>query len=353
MTNAIYLCGRGEGERGALHIWKNQGVNGPITLLTDSKISFQNWCAIRGSITAAGTGKNLELFQPNGYEPRYCLEIYSGISLGAGVLTINSLPANGGSELGYNVDLRAANVYSGGTVLTNYAKLMLSHAGALGSGGITLCPNTRLNLNGNSVTIPWLRGADCAITDKNGAVGTTTLTVNQSADTVYSGVISNGATRAIALVKNGPGTLALSGTNAYTGATTVNGTLCVNGSLGTASLTVYPGSAFAAGATGVVGRASLAGTMTFQDNSRLLVDVRSSEADTVTVSGNVVIGSNVELRVSDDQTSSGSWKVVDSVNGTVTGDFVLVGGVNKAVLEKTANAVWLKIPPKGTLILLL
>jgi len=58
------------------------------------------------------------------------------------------------------------------------------------------------------------------------------------------------------------------------------------------------------------------------------------------------------VRVSDDQTSAGRWKIVESVTGTVSGDFVLVKGMNAtAKLEKIDNAVWLTIPPKGTQIL--
>ena len=130
-----------------------------------------------------------------------------------------------------------------------------------------------------------------------------------------------------------------------------NGTLCVNGTLGNTAVTVGAGCGFAAGATGVVGRASIAGTLTFQNNSRLLVDVLPPSADAVSVAGDVTVGSNVELRVSGDQTRrGGSWKVVESTGGTLSGDFVFVGGVKGVTLTKVGNAVWLNIPPKGTLI---
>ena len=329
-------------------------MNGPITLLTDSKIVFENFCTINGPITASGAGKSLEVGQTAFNDPRYSLNIYGSMNLGTGSLTINSIPT-GGSETRCVVFLYAANTYSGGTVLTNYAVLRMSNAGALGSGGVTLAPTTRLDLFTCSVTIAWLSGSGGDITDTHEAVGETTLTVNQAMDTTYSGVISNGAVRAVSFVKNGVGSLALIGTNTYTGVTTVlNGTLGAGGSLASSAVTVGTGSAFAAGGTGVVGRASLAGTLTFQDNSRLLVDTRSTSADTVSVNGNVAIGSGVQVFVSDDQTSSGRWKIVESVIGTVSGDFVLVGGMNKGTkLEKIGNAVWLTIPPKGTQINLL
>jgi autotransporter-associated beta strand protein len=59
-------------------------------------------------------------------------------------------------------------------------------------------------------------GADLRIT------GGGTLTVNQTNNTTFSGVISDGST-ATALVKANTGTLNLTGTNAYTGNTTVTG----------------------------------------------------------------------------------------------------------------------------------
>ena len=116
-------------------------------------------------------------------------------------------------------------------------------------------------------------------------------------------------------------------------------------------MTVGTGCGFAAGATGVVGRAGIAGTLTFQSGSRLLIDVLPPSADAVSVVGDVTVGTNVELRVSGDQTRrGGSWKVVESTGGTLSGDFVFVGGAKGVTLTKVGSAVWLTIPPKGTLI---
>ena len=124
----------------------------------------------------------------------------------------------------------------------------------------------------------------------------------------------------------------------------------MEGALAETAVTIAPGCGFGAGTTGVVGRATIAGTLSLQDNSRLYVDVRSSEADTLSVSGNVTVGNNVELKVSDDPLSGGRWKVIESTNGTLVGDFVLVKGMNTAMLERSANAVWLRIPLKGTVL---
>ena len=57
-------------------------------------------------------------------------------------------------------------------------------------------------------------------------LGTATLTTGDSSDTEFSGAISGEG----GLVKQGSGTFALSGDNAYTGLTTVSdGTLVVSG----------------------------------------------------------------------------------------------------------------------------
>ncbi|MDD2456484.1 MAG: autotransporter-associated beta strand repeat-containing protein, partial [Kiritimatiellae bacterium] len=261
----------------------------------------------------------------------------------------------GGDVLGYGVGLFAVNSYSGGTVLTNHALLRVAHSGALGSGGVTLAPTTRLDLYGKSVNLAWLSGTGGTVTDMNGAVGTTTLTVNQALDTAFSGVISNGSARVIALVKNGAGTLDLSGTNTYTGATTVSGGgLCVAGPLASASVTVGSGSAFSAAPAGAAGQAALAGTLVFNDNSRLLADVDPPFADAVSAAGDVTIGNNVELLINIDQTGAGgTWKILESVNGTLSGDLILTGAEPGTRLSKTGNAIWLTVPPKGTVIQIL
>ena len=348
MANPIFLSGTGTGGYGALHGENNFICSGPITLLTDSKITHNwNWFEFRGSIT--GADKNLELgITVDGQYPIY---MSGSVNLGTGALTVNSVQ-NGGTGDGCAVSLNAANTYSGGTVLTNYAILRLGNANALGSGGVTLNQNSKLNLNTFNVTVGALSGPGGIITDWNGAAGTTTLTVNQATNTTYSGVITNGATRVLALVKKGSGLLTLSGTNTYTGATAVsNGTLAVSGALSSSGVTVCTGSAFAAGTTGVVGHAVLGGTLAFQDTSRLLVDVASFTADAVVAVGDVVIGTGVEVRLIGNQEKSGSWEIIKTTGGTVQGsDPILIGGLHGAKLSRTTTAIVLTIPPMGTLI---
>ncbi len=351
MMNPIFLSGTGVSANiGSLHGQENFACNGPITLLADSKITHDwNVFTINGAIT--GASKNLELAVTVGGQ--YPIYINNSVNLDTGTLTINSVQ-NGGSGDGCAVALNAANTYSGGTVLTNYANLRLGNSGALGSGGVTLYPNSKLNLNTRNVTVGGLSGSGGVITD-NGAAGTTMLTVNQSVDTTYAGVITNGASRVLALVKTGSGTLTLDGTNTYTGATTVsNGTLAVSGELTSSPVTVCADAAFAAGGTGVVGRAALGGTLTFENGSALLVDVAADTADAISVAGSVTRTGTVTLEVSGDQTRGGNWKVLESTGGTITGDFVLAGARSGSSLAKSVDGkeIWLSIPQPGTVIVI-
>jgi autotransporter-associated beta strand protein len=350
MANSIFLSGTGrDASRGALHAENNFVCSGPITLLTDSKITH-DWNIFYLNSGISGTDKNLELGITVGGQ--YPIYMSGSVNLGVGALTINSVQ-NGGSSDGCAVALNAANTYSGGTVLTNYATLRLGNAGALGSGGVTLYPNSKLNLNTFSVIVGALSGPGGIITDWNGAAGTTTLTVNQSTNTTYSGVITNGASRVLALVKSGSGLLTLSATNTYTGATAVsNGTLAVSGALSSSGVTICTGAAFAAGSTGLVGRATLGGTLAFENNSRLLVDVASTTADAASAVGNITLTGTVTLEVSGDQLRGGSWKVLESTGGTITDNFVLAGARIGSTLTKSANSkeIWLNIPRPGTMI---
>jgi len=248
----------------------------------------------------------------------------------------------------------AANTYSGATVIDSGATL-ITEASSANNGGLpsttALTVNGTLNMYTRSFTIGSLSGSG-KVDQLYGAATSQTLTIGANNNsTVFSGVITNsyGTT---SLTKIGSGTLTLAGTNTYTGATTVsNGTLAINGALSSSGVTVCTGAAFAAGSTGVVGRATLSGTLTFQNSSRLLVDVASITADAASAAGNIMLTGTVTLEVSGDQTRGGSWKVLESTGGTITGDFVLSGARSGSFLTKSNDKeIWLNIPRPGTLI---
>ena len=160
----------------------------------------------------------------------------SGSIAGAATLTLS-----GSSTL----IISNANSFVGGTTI-NAGKLRMAtnNPNALGSGTLTMNGGI-LDLNSNNLAILTLSGTAGTITDgytNGGAAVTTTLTVNQVVSNGFAGSINNGPSNTVALVKNGPGYLTLSGPSTYTGTTTVNaGTLEVTNNSGNPTHVVQPG----------------------------------------------------------------------------------------------------------------
>ena len=159
--------------------------------------------------------------------------------------------------------LVGANGYSGGTTI-NGGTLQLGNSAALGDAdGSVMLTTGVLDLYGNSVAIGSLSGTGGTITDSGVTAGTSILTVNESTNTTYAGILQDGGTRQVALTKEGVGTLTLSGVSTHVGGTTVEaGTLQLGGSnaLGgsTGGLTVNAGTVDLHGYNTTVG--SLNGT---------------------------------------------------------------------------------------------
>jgi autotransporter-associated beta strand protein len=126
--------------------------------------------------------------------------------------------------------LAGDNSYTGGTDVEN-GTLQLGSATALGSGPLTVNGGT-LNLNGKSGSVGPLSGGG-VITDDSAGSATTTLTVNETSGTTFSGVIDNGPNGAVlALNKSGPALLVLQGSNTLSGGIHVSaGVLYVSGSI--------------------------------------------------------------------------------------------------------------------------
>ena len=144
--------------------------------------------------------------------------------------------------------LSGSNSYSGGSTLSS-GTLQIGNAHALGSGGLTVNGGT-LNLHGTSLSVPTFSGAGGEVT--NTVSGTSTLTTTvASGTTSYAGTIVNG-TGAVAVNKQGAGTLALSGSlniaslNADSGITALSQTATIGaltiGSGATLSMAAHTGS---------------------------------------------------------------------------------------------------------------
>lgn len=159
--------------------------------------------------------------------------VYNGtIENGSGLIAFTKT-GTGAITLGGN------NSFTGGVTINNGA-LRLGHAGALNSAspnsvvfGANATVGTKLQLGGNSVTISSLatNALPGSVILENADANAATLTVNQSSNTTFAGVLQNGTGGgALNFVKAGAGVLTLSGANTHTGTTTISGgTLALSG----------------------------------------------------------------------------------------------------------------------------
>jgi autotransporter-associated beta strand protein len=191
--------------------------------VTAGGIEFQN--SLSASATATLTGGVITL--SNG---------------GAGVLIKNSAAGSGsaaaitsvltGSEnvtftAGSNLQLGAAATYTGTTNITS-GNLRLTVSNALPTGTALTMSGGSIILQGANIglTVASLASSNTSNKINTNTNGTSTVTVNGSANTSYAGLLNNGSSgsQIVALTRAGTGTLTLTNTNStYTGATTISG----------------------------------------------------------------------------------------------------------------------------------
>jgi autotransporter-associated beta strand protein len=226
--------------------------------------------------------------------------------------------------------LNASNTFTGGLTI-DVGPVILGNAGALNS----TTPNAvsfgadsvgALTLNGNSVTVSGLSTSATVGSPfvENKSATAATLTVNNSSDNTYAGLLQDSAGGgALSLTKSGAGALTLSGANTFTGATTINaGTLVL-------------GNANALGAT--AGGTSVAG-------GTLDLGGQSVGAEPLTISGAGVGGNGALVNSSAAAASLAGTVTVNLPLTTVggSGNITLSGSVNgnsilNAVLTKTGS----------------
>lgn len=248
--------------------------------------------------------------------------------------------------------LTAANTYTGLTtvyggsgastlVLANPAgpaiqgDVFIGKPGASGGGGMLqlgadnqLTANSRVTfdhafgsqhayfkLNGFSTSVAGLQngGADLGGEVQNGAATDSTLTLAGAGNYTfgptngYHGVISNGSTGKLHLVKSGAGTQTLTGANTYTGATTINGgTLSVTGSLAA-------GSAVSVNSTGTLtGTGTVGGAVTVAAGGTLVPGVNA--IGTLTINNALGLAGMTRMEIS----KTGSTLSSDKISGLTT-----------------------------------
>ncbi len=186
----------------------------------------------------------------------------------------------GGLVIGANAGavLAGANTFTGATEIRDNGYLALEFVG-------TLAHSSGINLSGPGATFDISCGCMTSqtIKDLSGVgtsrvlLGNTNLTVGTANSTTFAGVISDAGGNG-GLVKQGSGTLTLSGANTYVGGTTLNaGALAVghNSALGTGTLSFANNTTLQAAANGLSLANAMtlngAGTIDTQANSMTLV----------------------------------------------------------------------------------
>ncbi len=237
-----------------------------------------------------------------------------------------------------------SGVWSGGT-----ARLI-----ANGIGAVDFSP-----LLSGGTTVGSLEGSG------NFFLGSKTITVGgNNLSTEVSGVIRDGGTccgTGGAIVKEGTGTLTLSGINTYTGPTTVDGgALVVNGSIATSSgLTVDPGALV--GGVGVlptttingalspgnsIGTITVNGNLAFGAGSFYLVEVSPTAADRTNVTGAAALNGAVLASLAPGSYTARQYTILSAAGGLGGTTFASLGGIPAgfaADLSYGANDVFLNL----------
>ncbi len=235
------------------------------------------------------------------------LNVGSGVTVqptGASTFT-GTLSGSGGFTMSGSgtLTLGAANSFQGPTVVSS-GTVKLGAPGALPANTpVTLSTGATLDLNGNSATLGKLDGVGGTI-----ALGGATLTINQTANTVFSGVLTGSG----GLTKSGNGQLSLTGTQPFTGNTIISGgELKLNGSA--------TGSAFSITSGQLSGNATV-GSLTVGAGGTVSP---GNSPGHITVSGDLTLGGTTAMELA----ASGT-RGVDYDAFTVQGAIAFGGALN-------------------------
>lgn len=224
-TGSLDYSGVLSSEGGSDYGWAIGGNGGNITLSALDGLSLQNnvnaglgrgTSYTGGGIVTLSTGNTL--WTTGG-------GVNDGLVGGAIIRGSNFIKSGVGV-----LRLDGVSIYSGTTSL-NAGSLYLSAAGALPSGtALSSNVGTVIDLVGNSLTLGSLAGGTNITSSSSGIMTLTTGSKNLT--TSHTGVIEDGMGQ-LSLVKNGTGTMTVTGANTYSGSTMVNaGILSIGHSTG-------------------------------------------------------------------------------------------------------------------------
>lgn len=274
-----------------------------VTINSVSNVILSNNSSKNLNLNAATTGVGAVSYSANNTSNNVILIRGSGNIFINGVLGGNSITLNATSS--GELTLNGTNTYTGSTTI-NAGNLTISGGNAIVNNGTVILVNTAgVNFNVNaSETIGTLQGGGATGGTVNIAASQT-LTVNQTSDQTFAGVIA-GSTGA--LTKIGANTLTLSGSNTYGGLTMINA----------GNLTISGGSAIAN--TGTVTLANTAGVGFNVNSSETIASLQGGGS----TGGIVTIASAQTLTVAETGSQSfagalqGSGSLTKSGAGTLT-----------------------------------
>jgi len=310
------------------------GVDSAVTLadVAAAILDLNDFDTTIGSLNGGGTtGGNVDLgtatLTTGGLNTD---DSYSGVISGTGGLTMV------GTGTLY---LTGSNTYTGATTISALSTLYLNP----GVGGSSIIDDASavtvdgtLDLIGKNETIGSLVGSGMVTSTPGWWWSDVTLTVGaNNTSTTFSGVIGGGQ---ISLVKEGTGTLALSGINTYAGETTVNaGTLTLTGTDGatpfSSGVTISEGAIFMIDNTAAANNADRlndAGTVTMNGGTFNFSN-DAGAADYSEITGVLTIGAGANAisvsQAADFQTATLTFDSLVRTGGTI--DFSGTGlGVN-------------------------
>lgn len=211
--------------------------------------------------------------------------------------------------------LSGNNSFSGGLTVNN-GTVKAGSENAFGTGVLTVGDNGKVDLGGTSNTVGGLSGAGAI------NIGSGTFTVNETADSTYSGVLSGTGS----FTKSGAADLTLTGSNQYTGATLVKQGALAQGSQGAFS----SASAYTTTRNGTLDLGGYDTTVAFLDNGGTVTLSDMTAGTTLTVAGNYT-GSNGTLVINtvlgDDNSKTDRLKVAGDTSGTTNLQVVNRGGL--------------------------
>jgi autotransporter-associated beta strand protein len=248
------------------------------------------------------------------------------------------------------LELTNTNTYAGNTLIQQGTLIATNGAAIANTSAVSLANTAGATFQlSNNETIGALSGG--GTTGGNVTLQANTLTVGDQRDSTFGGVISSSGSPTSSLVKQGTGTLTLSGANTYSGNTTISGGTLALGSAGTlaSSPVITVGST---GSTGTVldltakSAFSFAGTQTVKGIGTINIGANK----TVTIAGTLAPGNSIGTNnVTGDLALTGTLQSELGTSGAtasagvsdrtdVSGNLTLTGSTLQLVNNSGANS---------------